>query len=91
MVLQHVEPLLGNNLETNNETTFAACNRFLISKYTQPLLGNAFETTTFPRKRVSTTINGVFYAVRAEMLTGASLEASQSQGTLWKENLIGAV
>jgi hypothetical protein len=44
-------------------------NRFLISKYTRPLLGNAFANKHVPTETIAnTTMNSVFYAVRAKML-----------------------
>jgi hypothetical protein len=49
------DPLLGNDRETNNETTPLMENRFLIC--------NDGTTKNEPQQR-----NGVFYAARAEML-----------------------
>jgi hypothetical protein len=66
-----VDPLLGNELKINNETAFATNqeNIFLISKCTQPLLGNAFANKHVPAETFGIKqMNGIFYAVRAEML-----------------------
>jgi hypothetical protein len=40
--------LLSNDRETNNETTSAARQQVLNSKYTQPLLSNAFANKHVP-------------------------------------------
>jgi hypothetical protein len=40
--LQLVEPFLGSELGTYNETIFAARQQILIKKYTRPLWGGAF-------------------------------------------------
>jgi hypothetical protein len=41
--------------------------RFLLSKYTQPLLSNASANSSHEND-LSIKMNGIFYAVRAEML-----------------------
>jgi hypothetical protein len=56
-------------------------NTFLISKYTQPLLSNAFtntqvSTTMSSRKNRGTVRNGIFYAVRAKVLSNEATRAA---------------
>jgi hypothetical protein len=46
-----VVPLLGNDLEINNETTFATIQEIL-NKYMQPLLGNALANKYVPTETV---------------------------------------
>jgi hypothetical protein len=48
----HVGPLLGNNLETNNETTPAARLQIPNKRVLQLLLGNASQTNMFPWKQL---------------------------------------
>jgi hypothetical protein len=50
-ILQYVDPLLGNDLETNFETTSAAKQQLII-KYTQPLLSNAFANKYVPTETI---------------------------------------
>jgi hypothetical protein len=45
--MQRIDQLLGNNLKTNNKTTFHGRQQIL-NKYMQPLLDNAF--AHFPRE-----------------------------------------
>jgi hypothetical protein len=68
LLLWREHPLLGNYLETNNETTFAARQRIRNKQVYSALLGNAFAKEHVPTEKLSTTMNGVFYAVRAEIL-----------------------
>jgi hypothetical protein len=60
--------LLGNNLERNKPASTAKGKQLLTSKYTQPLLGNVFAYRHVPMKTIDTKMNGVYYAVRVEML-----------------------
>jgi hypothetical protein len=59
--LERVEPLLGNNLETNNETTFADRQQIFNKQIYAAVAG-------FRGDDWSTSMNGVICAVRAEML-----------------------
>jgi hypothetical protein len=49
--LWRVDPLLGNDLETNNEAIFPARQQIL-NKYTQPLLGNVFTNKHIPKEMI---------------------------------------
>jgi hypothetical protein len=51
-MLWRVDLLLGNDLETRNETTSAAGATFLVSKYRQPLLSNAFTNKHLPTESI---------------------------------------
>jgi hypothetical protein len=72
-MLYHVDQLLGNDRETNNEKHLLLGNGFLISKYTQLLL-----SYTFTNKHVPMATNP--HATIAELLETAFSTQSMPRG-----------
>jgi hypothetical protein len=64
LIMKYTQLLLGNNLETNNETTFAARQQILNKQVCAVVAGYSFckQTRSHGNGR-STTINGVFCVV----------------------------
>jgi hypothetical protein len=64
-LLWRIDPFLGSDRETNNETTFAARQQVLISKNRRPLLWNGsvntFRGNGYACNNRGTVGNGVFY------------------------------
>jgi hypothetical protein len=93
--LQWVQPLPGNDLEINNEATFAATKQILNKQVYASLLGNAFTNGRVLMETTGATTEELrFLLVRAEMLSVGhvyKLVSSQLYGSLWREDSVGAV
>jgi hypothetical protein len=74
MLLWCIDPFMGSDSETNNETTFAARQHILISGSKRPLLGNS-SVNMFQRQgiRMETGFTTVVPAEGLRKTTGAKI------------------